>query len=334
MRNSEVKVFFGGAYSGDFGGPLVKVKRLKEFFPENYFNFNIVYCLSNSPYLSEKSLKTIKKRNIPIILNQNGVYFKGWHGKNWEEKNRKLRYAYLAADYIFWQSEFCKKSAEKFLGSREDFGEVLYNAVDLNRFAPNLVKNNSDFTFLVAGKFDIKSNYRLTGAIEAFSLLQKRNRDTRLKISGFIEKQLIEKATYLITELGLTGRVSFSGTYSQEKAPEIFNSADALLMLKYMDASPNVVIEAMACGLPIIYSATGGIPELVGTGAGIGLPLEENWNSQPHSPDPKLVSEAMDTVIYKKSEFAAFARERAVQYFDINNWINKHKEVFNVHLNK
>jgi glycosyltransferase involved in cell wall biosynthesis len=90
----------------------------------------------------------------------------------------------------------------------------------------------------------------------------------------------------------------------------------------------------MACGLPIIYSATGGIPELVGTGAGIGLPLEENWNSQPHSPDPELVSEAMDTVIYKKSEFAAFARERAVQYFDINNWINKHKEVFNVHLNK
>lgn len=334
MRNSEVKVFFGGAYSGDFGGPLVKVKRLKEFFPENYFNFNLVYCLSNTPYLSEKSLKALKKRNVPIILNQNGVYFKGWYGKNWEEKNRNLKYAYNAADYIFWQSEFCKKSAEKFLGTREHIGEVLYNAVDVNRFTPNLTKSNSDFTFLVAGKFDASSFYRLKGAIEAFNLLQKKNKYTYLKISGSVNKHLIEKATNLIISLGLSARVSFTGSYSQENAPEIYNSADALLMLKYMDASPNVVIEAMACGLPIIYSATGGIPELVGPDAGIGLLLKENWNSQPHSPDPALVSEAMNSIIYRKAHFAAVARQRAIKHFNMNNWIIKHKEVFNVYLNK
>ena len=52
----EAKVYFGGAYAGNLGGPLVKIKRLRNFFPEHYFNFNLVYCLSNSPYLTQKSL--------------------------------------------------------------------------------------------------------------------------------------------------------------------------------------------------------------------------------------------------------------------------------------
>ena len=42
------RVFYGGARSGDVGGPLVKVKRLREFFPERRWDYNLVYCLSLS----------------------------------------------------------------------------------------------------------------------------------------------------------------------------------------------------------------------------------------------------------------------------------------------
>lgn len=330
----EAKVYFGGAYAGNLGGPLVKIKRLRNFFPEHYFNFNLVYCLSNSPYLTQKSLNSIKKRNIPIILNQNGVYFKGWYGDGWEEKNQKLRRAYHAADYILWQSNFCKKSAEKFLGPVACSGEILYNAVDTNRFAPKSVKGNSDFTFLVTGKFTSTSYYRLKGALDAFQILQKKNKDTFLKISGFMEIELAKKLSEQITSNGLEQKVSFTGAYNQESAPEIYNSADAFVMLKYMDACPNVVIEAMACGLPIIYSATGGTPELVGSSSGIGVAQVENWDMPPISPDPEIVSEAMLTIINKPTTYAKSARERAVTHFDMKKWIQKHNEVFNTHLNR
>ena len=41
---------------------------------------------------------------------------------------------YHAADYVFWQSEFCKTTANKFLGKRKGPGEILYNCVDTNSF--------------------------------------------------------------------------------------------------------------------------------------------------------------------------------------------------------
>ena len=40
-------------------------------------------------------------------------------------------------------------------------------------------------------------------------------------------------------------------------------------MLKYKDPCPNSVIEAMSCGLPILYSNSGGLPELVNNRCGV-----------------------------------------------------------------
>jgi glycosyltransferase involved in cell wall biosynthesis len=323
-----VKLYFGGAIAGNSGGPKVKVKRLKEFFPSSYIDFNLVYCLSNYPYLSKTSLDRIKKTNIPIILNQNGVFFKGWHGPGWEEKNQELSWAYNSADYIFWQSEFCKISAEHFLGNRSDSGEVLFNAVDTNKFIPSPKSKNSEFTFLVTGKFEKPLFYRLKASIEAFYLCQQKNSDTNLIIAGYMEKDLKYKILDLINALGISKKVKVLGAYSQNNAPEIYNSADAYLMMKYMDASPNVVIEAMACGLPIIYSSTGGVPELVGKEAGIGLFLKESWSLEPHCPKPELISEAMGEMIALRNDMSIAARRRAVAEFNMDNWISKHQKIF------
>ena len=326
------KLYFGGAIAGNSGGPQVKVKRLKEFFSSSYINFNLVYCLSNYPYLSKTSLNKIKKNNIPIILNQNGVYFKGWHPLGWEEKNIQLSRAYNAADYIFWQSEFCKTSAELFLGKNSGSGEVLFNAVDTNKFRPFVISNSSEFTFLVTGKFKKSLFYRLKGSVESFYLCQQKNKDIHLKIVGFMDKELKNKILDLVNSLGISRKVTIMGSYSQNNAPEIYNSADAYLMLKYMDASPNVVIEAMACGLPIVYSSTVGVPELVGSEAGIGLIQKESWSIEPHHPNPELVSEAMNRVIIQRNAFSAAARKRAVAQFNIDNWVGRHRKVFDAYI--
>ena len=73
-RGEEVRVFYGGARSGDLGGPLVKVKRLKRSFPEHLWKYNLVYVLSNAPYLPDASLRLLKARGVPIVHNQNGVF--------------------------------------------------------------------------------------------------------------------------------------------------------------------------------------------------------------------------------------------------------------------
>ena len=78
LKSKEIRIFYAGALSGDNGGPYVKINRIKTFFPKHYFNFNLVYILSNALFLMPNSIKFLKKLKITLILNQNGVFYPGW----------------------------------------------------------------------------------------------------------------------------------------------------------------------------------------------------------------------------------------------------------------
>lgn len=325
---NKLRVNYGGARKGNIGGPLVKVSRLQEFFPQSHTKIDLIYCLSNMPYLTERTLLSIKHKNIPIILNQNGVYFAGWYGKGWEKQNKKLIPAYKISDYVFWQSEFCKKSAEEFLGERSGPGEILYNAVDLTKFKPTAQAKNRNFTFLVSGNLTTAHFYRIEAAIKSFYFLQKIDKDTNLIIAGLANRDIYKLVLASVSKLGINKKIRIIGKYSQSDAPAIYNLADAYVMLKYMDASPNVIVEALACGLPVIYSATGGVRELVGDDAGVGLGMKQDWSMPPAAPSLEKVTEAMRDVLCHHEKYSIAARSRAVKLFDLENWINKHKEIF------
>ncbi len=128
-------------------------------------------------------------------------------------------------------------------------------------------------------------------------------------------------------ELGLEGRVTFVGPYAQSDAPSIFQQAHLLLHTQYNDASPGLVLEAMACGLPVVYSHSGGVPELVGEDAGIGIPSELNWERE-IPPDPEAMAQAVLGVADRLKEFSEAARQRAVDRFDLKPWLKRHQEVF------
>ena len=104
-------------------------------------------------------------------------------------------------------------------------------------------------------------------------------------------------------------------------------SAHLLLHLKYNDPCPRVVVEAMACGLPIVYSATGGVPELVGDDAGIGLPALEDYEKI-YLPEPEALAAAVWRVYRDYRRFSAAARLRAVERFDLRPWLKRHEEIF------
>jgi glycosyltransferase involved in cell wall biosynthesis len=100
-----------------------------------------------------------------------------------------------------------------------------------------------------------------------------------------------------------------------------------LLHTQYNDASPGLVIEAMACGLPVVYSKSGGTPELVGDEAGIGVHALLSWE-QIHPPDPSALAEAVLKVAENRRIYAEAARQRMVEQFDLRQWVQRHREVF------
>jgi glycosyltransferase involved in cell wall biosynthesis len=98
--------------------------------------------------------------------------------------------------------------------------------------------------------------------------------------------------------------------------------------LKYMDTCPNIVIEAMAMGLPIIYSKSGGTPEIVGEHAGVGITIQEDWDKIPYAPDPKDIFEAMNKVLDNRVGYSEASRTRAIEKFGIEFWYQRHSYVF------
>ena len=324
-RRVTLGVFYGGARAGNLGGPLVKVKRLQQFFPEHRWRFGIVYALSNAPYLPKLALSALKARNIPVVLNQNGVFYPGWFGDGWEAQNRTMAEAYHQASYVFWQSEFCRRSADKFLGNRSGPGEVLYNAVDTSYFCPAANRSSQSFRFLVTGKIGKHLGYRLGSTIEGLARARKSGLDAKLIIAGWVED--LRGTQTWIEQCGLEDHVDLIGQYAQENAADIYRGADAYVITKYLDPCPNSVIEAMSSGLPILYSDSGGIRELVGSSAGIGLAVPEDWN-EIHVPTCADIGYGMLKIAENAKNMGEEARARATAKFDIKAWIGRHSEIF------
>ncbi len=67
----------------------------------------------------------------------------------------------------------------------------------------------------------------------------------------------------LAKEVGVTDRVKFLGHVDQEDLPAYYGAADALVLMSSNEGIPNVLLEAMACGTPVIATSVGGIPEVI-----------------------------------------------------------------------
>ena len=315
----EVAVFYGHRRLTEPGEPveggMVKFQRLQTFFPNRPRGFNLLYLGSSSlPADEQKVIALAKRRGAPVLLNQNGVAYPGWAGARTEDLNHRLGGVFRAADHVIFQSEFCREAAQRFLGDSEAPSEILHNAVDTTVFTPGERPTGGPL-ILLGG--DQTATYRLDTALRTLAELP----DARLLVTGTV----LEDGRGLADELGLADRVLFAGRYAQRDAVDIYRRAHLLLHPKVNDPCPNVVLEALACGLPVVHSASGGTPELVGE-AGIGVPSETTWDEDV-PPNPRQLAVAVRDVLGRLDAYRVAARERALG-FDFEPWVERHRRLF------
>jgi glycosyltransferase involved in cell wall biosynthesis len=307
------EVVFGGA---------VKFQLLHEAFPNAPRDFNVLYLGSSSMPLEAGSLVRLARlRGASFVWNQNGVAYPGWYGGGWELVNEARARLLHAADHVFFQSAFCKLGADRFYGERRGPAEILHNPVDTRRFTPAPPRPHRPLTLLLAG--NQYQRYRLEH-------VRREAADARMLVTGelsFAADDSGAVARGLIARLGLEDAVELVGPYTQAEAPELIRRADLLLHTKYNDPCPTAVLEAMACGLPVVYSASGGTPELVGDDAGVGVAAPLDWERD-HPPEPARLAAAVAEAAERLEERGAAARARAVERFDSAAWIERHREVF------
>ena len=180
---------------------------------------------------------------------------------------RLIRYTLRQADAIIAVSDALKERIVD-LGLPGERVAVISNGVDTRKFcAVDRDEARTALGFLggrlllsVGNLLPIKGFDVL---IAALKILVERGlpSDVRLVIVGDGPERRRLKA--LVSQARLQERVSFVGEVPQEQLRLWYNAADVFCLTSRSEGCPNVVLEAIACGTPVVASAVGGVPEII-----------------------------------------------------------------------
>lgn len=143
---------------------------------------------------------------------------------------------------------------------------IISNGVDTDFFCPRTISGTADsegsLRLLFAGRFHRQKD--VPGLLEKLGQARREGVDFKLCLVGDgPERAMAKKA---VGKAGLTGSVEWLGWLSKTELLGVYQRSDCLLNLSSYEGLPNTVLEAMACGLPIVASNIGPHRELIEDG--------------------------------------------------------------------
>jgi glycosyltransferase involved in cell wall biosynthesis len=321
---------FGGMLKGGrlLHGGAVKLIHLRDAFECNEQSFNLLYLVSSAPpAFAEDLLKRCQRLKIPIVWNQDGVAYPAWAGNDVERYNHPMRRSRAMANFVVYQSAFCRDSAERFLGPCGAASEIIFNPVDLQKFRPAAIPLPAEpLRLLTLGTHGYAQ--RVLSAIDCARVLTDRGIDCSLTIAGRLGWfGGVAETRRAIAKLALDKKVTLVTSFTQDEAAELYRAHHILLHPKYLDPCPTVVIEALASGLPIVASGSGGLPELVSSSCGELIPAPLSWEEL-ITPTGEQLAAAVEALLPRLLQVARAARLHAEASYDGAKWIERHVAIF------
>ncbi len=193
---------------------------------------------------------------------------------------------------------------------------VINNGFDVNRFKPN-----REARARVRSEWGIK-NEQLIGVVarldplkchrtflEAAALLSKERKDVRFVIVGDGSRNYLSNLRLLSQQLGLSKRLTWAG--AREDMPAVYNALDILCSSSYAEGFPNVIGEAMACGVPCVVTDVGDSAKIA-VDTGVVVPPG----------DPRMLADGLKTMLLRLHGINPLElRERIVRRFSIESMV-------------
>ncbi|WP_339349234.1 glycosyltransferase [uncultured Alteromonas sp.] len=172
---------------------------------------------------------------------------------------RQMKWAFKKATFVTGKSQALVTAIHSHT-SRVN-AEVVYNGVDFESFtlrsSPVFISAEIKLVF-IGSVIKTKGIFEL---IDAIALLKKQNCTINLNLlgAGAQMKDLEER----ISQLGVADSVNLVGPIPHDSLMSFIHDSDALILPSYREGVPNVVMESLSTGTPVIVTKVGGIPEVV-----------------------------------------------------------------------
>lgn len=244
-------------------------------------------------------------------------------------QGRNINYNFFATQVYKFTNRFVARRADKLIciskemvrcflyaGASEDNIFVVHNPIDLSYFEPVMKKKINKTCLYVGALTPVKGVEYL---IHAIPQVLKQLPDARfLLIGDGSQRKLVEE---LILKYDVGKKVELLGYIPHNKLLPYYQQADLFVMPSLNEPQGIVALEAMACGLPVVASKVGGIPEMVQDGKnGILVPPAK----------PESLAEAIVNLFAHESLYQSYSKcaLNTAYKFSWEQNINKYTEVF------
>jgi len=278
----------------------------------NQLKFDIIHA--HRMYTPPSGLVTklvSEKLNIPYVITCHGSDINLAMPNNKELYNNVLE---QAGKVIFVSNALLNKA--KLLGYSGTNAVVIPNGVDLEIFKPldkEKIKRELGLSKKVVGFVgNLVFIKRADKLPEIFEYISSK-KDGEFLVVG--DGELRENVEKECQKRNLN--VKFVGRVSQDKVPYYMNAMDVMILPSRNEGFGAVIIEAQACGVAVVGSSNGGIPEAIGDG---GMVVEEGEDFE------KRFAEAVINLL-ENSIDSNYIREKALEY-SWENVVKKEVEVY------
>lgn len=269
------------------------------------------------------ALMGAKRRGIPVVQRLNGM---NWihrvlptgirHYLRSELNNWLLRTVRRLADVIVYQSEFARRWWEREAGPSPAPTWVVHNGVPLDRYTPSGPEERPSGRIqlsVIEGRLAGGYQIGLRWAVELAKGLEARlDRPVTLTVAGAVSERV--RSNY-------EGEVQWAGLLPPLEIPALHRSSHMLFAADLHPACPNSVLEAMACGNPVVAFDTGAVAELVDGSAGAVVPYgADPWQVEP--PDLEGLVDAAVKIAQDQDHFRVGARRRAEAAFGLEPMVD------------
>ncbi|MCK2214731.1 GT4 family glycosyltransferase PelF [Actinomadura sp. ATCC 31491] len=281
--------------------------------------------------LSMLTAMTAKWRHgTPAVLSEHGVYLRERYLQYVDEPvshavrvlllsffRRLAGAAYVAADRIAPHSSYNRRWQIR-NGADPDRIRIMYNGVDPDDF-PLAESDPDEPTLVFMGRIDpLKDLHTL---LRAFAIVRDKVPGARLRVFGGVpagNEPYHASCVELADELGLEDAACFEGRVSTPA--DAYHAGHVVALTSISEGFPYTVVEAMACGRPVVVTNVGGVAEAVGE-AGLVVPPR----------DHVAAAEAMVRLLRDaglRHRLGGLARERVLERFTLQQSLDDYRSVY------